>query len=65
MRVIWISLLCLVTASLGMSFIFKPKPKHYADIAREIRGKTGKKISQKYHMDCIGVGGGMMDSEEI
>ncbi len=50
-------------AVLTISFnFFKSKPRDYADIAREIRGNVGKKLSKKHQMNLIGVGGGMMGS---
>ncbi len=54
---------CALIAVLSMSFsFFKSKPRDYADIAREIRGNVGKKLSKKHRMNLIGVGGGMMGS---
>lgn len=62
MRFIGIAFFALI-AILTMSFsFFKSKPRDYADIAREIRGNVGKKLSNKYGMGLIGVGGGMMGS---
>ncbi|CUI16928.1 Conserved hypothetical membrane protein [Candidatus Protochlamydia naegleriophila] len=62
MRFIGITICALITV-LSMSFsFFKSKPRDYADIAREIRGNVGKKLSKKHRMNLIGVGGGMMGS---
>jgi hypothetical protein len=63
MRSIQFLILLLFIAMLTLSFnFFKSKPRDHADIAREIRGKVARKLSKKHQMDCIGVGGGMMDS---
>ncbi|CUI16929.1 hypothetical protein PNK_1312 [Candidatus Protochlamydia naegleriophila] len=62
MRFIGITI-CTLIAILSMSFsFFKSKPRDYVDIAREIRGNVGKKLSKKHRMNLIGVGGGMMGS---
>jgi len=46
-----------------MSFsFFKSKPRNHAEIAREIRGKVGKKLAKKHGMNLVGVSGGMMGS---
>lgn len=63
MRSIRILILLIIVSPLILSFsFFKSKSRDYADIAREIRGKIGKKLTKKHHMDLIGVGGGMMGS---
>jgi hypothetical protein len=46
-----------------MSFSFFKRD--YADIAREIRGKVGKKLSKKHQMDLIGIGGGMIKTVNL
>ena len=63
MRTIGLIISLITIASLTLSFsFFKPKPRDYADIAREIRAKVGNNLSKKHQMDLIGEGGGMMGS---
>lgn len=63
MRSIFHLVLFVFLSSITMSFsFFKSNPRDYADVAREIRSKVGKKLASRHQMDCIGVGGGMMGS---
>lgn len=63
MRATRLLILLILSAPFLLSFsFFQTKPRDYADIAREIRGNVGKKLSKKHQMDCVGVGGGMMGS---
>jgi hypothetical protein len=64
MRSNWMMIFVIAIIPLAFSFNFfnKSKPRDYADIAREIRGKVGNKLAKKHQMDFIGVGGGMMGS---
>lgn len=63
MRTARLMILALLIVPFLMSFsFFKSKPRDYADMAREIRGKVAKKLAKKHQMDCVGVGGGMMGS---